>query len=52
MKTLERFAPGLGELVEARHVVTPEDLETDFGLTGGHVQHAEPGSTSSSPGAR
>jgi phytoene dehydrogenase-like protein len=43
VKTLERFAPGLGELVEATHVVTPEDLETDFALTGGHVQHAEPG---------
>jgi phytoene dehydrogenase-like protein len=43
VKTLERFAPGLGELVEARQVITPEDLETDFGLTGGHVQHAEPG---------
>jgi phytoene dehydrogenase-like protein len=43
VKTLERFAPGLGELVEARQVVTPEDLETDYGLTGGHVQHAEPG---------
>lgn len=43
VKTLERFAPGLGELVEATQVVTPEDLETDYGLTGGHVQHAEPG---------
>jgi phytoene dehydrogenase-like protein len=43
VKTLERFAPGLGELVEAREVITPEDLETDYGLTGGHVQHAEPG---------
>jgi phytoene dehydrogenase-like protein len=43
VKTLERFAPGLGELVEARHVVTPEDMEVDYGLTGGHVQHAEPG---------
>jgi len=43
VKTLERFAPGLGELVEARQVITPEDLETDYGLTGGHVQHAEPG---------
>ena len=39
----ERYAPGLGELVEARQVVTPEDFEVDFGLTGGHVQHAEPG---------
>jgi phytoene dehydrogenase-like protein len=43
VKTLERFAPGLGELIEARQVITPEDLETDYGLTGGHVQHAEPG---------
>ena len=43
VKTLERFAPGLGELVEARHVITPQDLEEDYGLTGGHVQHAEPG---------
>jgi phytoene dehydrogenase-like protein len=43
VKTLERYAPGLGELVEARRVTTPEDLETEYGLTGGHVQHAEPG---------
>jgi phytoene dehydrogenase-like protein len=43
VKTLERFAPGLGELVEARQVITPEDLETGYALTGGHVQHAEPG---------
>ena len=40
---MERFAPGLGELVEAREVITPEDLETDYGLAGGHVYHAEPG---------
>jgi phytoene dehydrogenase-like protein len=43
VKTLERYAPGLGELVEARQVITPEDLERDYGLSGGHVQHAEPG---------
>jgi phytoene dehydrogenase-like protein len=43
VKTLERYAPGLGELIEARDVITPEDMETDFGLAGGHVQHAEPG---------
>ncbi|MGH2679150.1 MAG: phytoene desaturase family protein [Actinomycetota bacterium] len=43
VKTLERFAPGLGELVEARQVITPEDLENGYALTGGHVQHAEPG---------
>jgi phytoene dehydrogenase-like protein len=43
VKSMERFAPGLGELVEARLVTTPEDLETEFRLTGGHVYHAEPG---------
>jgi phytoene dehydrogenase-like protein len=43
IKTLERYAPGFGELVEARRILTPEDLETDYALTGGHVQHAEPG---------
>ena len=42
VKSMERFAPGLGELVEAREVITPEDMEADYGLTGGHVYHAEP----------
>lgn len=43
VKTLEKYAPGLGELVTARQVVTPLDLERDYGLAGGHVQHQEPG---------
>lgn len=43
VKTLERFAPGLGDLVTARQVITPVDLERDYGLTGGHVYHGEPG---------
>jgi phytoene dehydrogenase-like protein len=43
VKTMERYAPGLGELVTARQVITPADLEDDYGLTGGHVYHAEPG---------
>ncbi len=42
VKTLERYAPGFGELVEAIEVVTPADLESTYGLTGGHLQHAEP----------
>jgi phytoene dehydrogenase-like protein len=42
IKTLERYAPGFGELVEAREVITPADMETSYGLTGGHLQHAEP----------
>ena len=43
VKTLEQYAPGLGELVEAREVITTEDFETEYGLSGGHVYHAEPG---------
>jgi phytoene dehydrogenase-like protein len=43
VKTLETYARGLGELVEAREVITPDDLEADYGLSGGHVYHAEPG---------
>jgi phytoene dehydrogenase-like protein len=42
VKTLERSAPGFGELVEAREVITPADMESSYGLSGGHVQHAEP----------
>jgi phytoene dehydrogenase-like protein len=42
VKTMEMYAPGLGDLVTARHVVTPVDLELEYGLSGGHVLHAEP----------
>ncbi len=41
--TLERAAPGIGSLIVAREVVTPLDLERDFGLSGGHPLHLEPG---------
>ena len=40
--TLESVAPGIGGLVTARQVLTPLDLERDYGLTGGHPLHAEP----------
>ena len=42
VRTLEAYAPGLGDLVTARQVLTPLDLERDYGLTGGHPYHAEP----------
>jgi phytoene dehydrogenase-like protein len=42
IKALEGVAPGFGELVEAREVITPADMETTYGLSGGHIQHAEP----------
>jgi phytoene dehydrogenase-like protein len=42
VQTLESVAPGIGKLVTARRVLTPLDLERDYGLTGGHPLHAEP----------
>jgi phytoene dehydrogenase-like protein len=42
MRVLESVAPGIGDLVTARQVLTPLDLERDYGLTGGHPLHAEP----------
>ena len=43
VRTLDQHAPGLAALITARQVLTPLDLERDFGLTGGHPLHAEPG---------
>ncbi|MBA2274982.1 MAG: NAD(P)/FAD-dependent oxidoreductase, partial [Actinobacteria bacterium] len=42
LKTLDGFAPGIADLVLERQVITPLDLERDYGLTGGHALHAEP----------
>ena len=42
VRTLETVAPGLGSRVTARQVLTPADLESGFGLSGGHPLHAEP----------
>ncbi|HZD80450.1 MAG TPA: NAD(P)/FAD-dependent oxidoreductase, partial [Actinomycetota bacterium] len=41
--TLERYAPGFSKLVTATQVLTPLDLEAEYGLTEGHPLHAEPG---------
>jgi phytoene dehydrogenase-like protein len=43
LQTLETVAPGISERVVARQVLTPLDLERDFGLSGGHPLHLEPG---------
>src|SRR5450759_5014947 len=40
---LESVAPGISRLVTAREVLTPVDLEDEYGLTGGHPYHQEPG---------
>ncbi len=41
--TLDAYAPGLAGLVTARQVLTPVDLERDYGLTGGNPMHGELG---------
>jgi phytoene dehydrogenase-like protein len=43
LKTLEAHAPGLTDRVVERQVITPLDLERDYGLTEGHPLHGEPG---------
>ena len=42
-ETLDAHAPGLRASVVARQVLTPHDLEREFGLTGGHPMHGEHG---------
>jgi phytoene dehydrogenase-like protein len=41
LRTLEHYAPGVTGLVEHEQVITPADLESTYGLTGGHVLHGE-----------
>jgi phytoene dehydrogenase-like protein len=39
--TLDQLAPGLTASIRAREVITPLDLERDYGMTGGHPLHGE-----------
>ena len=41
VQTIENYAPGFSDLVLHRQVVTPLDLERNYGLTEGHVHHSE-----------
>jgi phytoene dehydrogenase-like protein len=43
VRVLESVSPGLGGLITQRQIITPLDLERDYGLTGGHPLHGEPG---------
>jgi phytoene dehydrogenase-like protein len=38
---LDELAPGFTASIRAREVITPLDLERDYGLTGGHPLHGE-----------
>jgi phytoene dehydrogenase-like protein len=41
LKTLGLYSPNLRSLVEAMQVITPMDLENEYGFTGGHIYHGE-----------
>lgn len=39
--TLDAYAPGIRSLIVAAEVLTPADLQTELGLSGGHMFHGE-----------
>jgi len=41
VNTLSDYAPNLKELIVGRQVITPLDLESKYGLSGGHIHHGE-----------
>jgi phytoene dehydrogenase-like protein len=41
VQTIEQYAPGFRDSILHRQVVTPWDLENEFGLTEGHIHHGE-----------
>ncbi len=41
MRQLDEVAPGTADAVVASELLTPDDLEREFGVTGGHVHHGE-----------
>jgi phytoene dehydrogenase-like protein len=40
-RVIEAHAPGFTRSILARQVITPLDLEREYGLTGGHIFHGE-----------
>lgn len=41
VRTLAAYAPNLPGLVEHMQVITPQDLDSIYGFTGGHIFHGE-----------
>jgi len=39
--TLSHYAPGIKDVITSLQVITPVDLESNYGLTGGHIHHGE-----------
>jgi len=42
LATLEKYSPGIGSAIETAQVLSPVDLEQNYGLTGGQIYHGEP----------
>jgi phytoene dehydrogenase-like protein len=41
IEVLSGYAPNLKEMIVARQIITPLDLEQTYGLSGGHIHHGE-----------
>jgi phytoene dehydrogenase-like protein len=41
INTLEQYAPNLKKLIVGRQVLTPLDIQEEYGLTGGNIFHGE-----------
>jgi len=41
VKTLAQYAPDLPKLILTHQIITPQDLQDTYGLTGGHIFHGE-----------
>jgi phytoene dehydrogenase-like protein len=41
LRTLDRYAPGIRSLIVASQVITPAELESEYGFHGGHIFHGE-----------
>jgi phytoene dehydrogenase-like protein len=41
VKTISKYAPNLPETIVGHQMITPKDLEEQYGLTGGHIFHGE-----------
>jgi phytoene dehydrogenase-like protein len=41
VETISEYAPGLAQLIVARELLTPVDIERRFGVSGGHWHHGE-----------
>ncbi|MBS0416637.1 MAG: NAD(P)/FAD-dependent oxidoreductase [Proteobacteria bacterium] len=39
--TIKRYSPGLNDSIISAQLLTPEDIEREFRITGGHWHHAE-----------